>query len=242
MQNSHFHHASENGLQYFLRIPKHGKHDLPNWWRELGYLHFTEARFDSCCLWCTHDSSPVTIVLSILVFSPSTAYRKRRCKDRPIRFIFSRSFSSLGKNTMRALPETSKDHSICCMLNHGNTLVQLLHCLSSFSHLESTVPPAAQLLLSHYQQGGLEGYHMLVWNVLERHSRPSCELLYATNTSHRKREIFLYEYSLHWVILPTKNTQQNAVLRYYTPQTLSSFWLLKPAAKYANERLLLRLS
>jgi hypothetical protein len=31
----------------------------------------------------------------------------------------------------------------------------------------------------------------------ERISRPSCEPLYATNTSHRKQETFLYEYPLH---------------------------------------------
>jgi hypothetical protein len=31
-----------------------------------------------------------------------------------------------------------------------------------------------------------------------------CEPLCATNTSHRKQEIFIYEYSLHWVLLPTK--------------------------------------
>jgi hypothetical protein len=41
-------------------------------------------------------------------------------------------------------------------------------------------------------------------NVLERISLPSCEPLYATNTSHRKQETFLYEYPFHWVILPTK--------------------------------------
>jgi hypothetical protein len=33
---------------------------------------------------------------------------------------------------------------------------------------------------------------------------PSCEPLYAANTSHRKQETFLYEYPLHWVLLPTK--------------------------------------
>jgi hypothetical protein len=33
---------------------------------------------------------------------------------------------------------------------------------------------------------------------------PSCESLYPTNTSHRKHESFLYEYSLHWFLLPTK--------------------------------------
>jgi hypothetical protein len=33
---------------------------------------------------------------------------------------------------------------------------------------------------------------------------PVCEPLYTTNSSHRKQETFLYEYSLHWVILPKK--------------------------------------
>jgi hypothetical protein len=32
----------------------------------------------------------------------------------------------------------------------------------------------------------------------------SCEPLYATNTSHRKQETFLYEYPLHWVLFPSK--------------------------------------
>jgi hypothetical protein len=33
---------------------------------------------------------------------------------------------------------------------------------------------------------------------------PSCEPLYATNTSYRKQETFLYEYLLHWGLLPIK--------------------------------------
>jgi hypothetical protein len=35
-------------------------------------------------------------------------------------------------------------------------------------------------------------------------SRPSFEPLYITDTSHCKQEIFLYEYPLHWVLLPTE--------------------------------------
>jgi hypothetical protein len=34
--------------------------------------------------------------------------------------------------------------------------------------------------------------------------RPSCELLYATNSSHHNQETFLYEYPLYWVLLPQK--------------------------------------
>jgi hypothetical protein len=33
---------------------------------------------------------------------------------------------------------------------------------------------------------------------------PSCELLYATNTSPRKQKTFLLAYTLHWAILPRK--------------------------------------
>jgi hypothetical protein len=36
--------------------------------------------------------------------------------------------------------------------------------------------------------------------------------LYATNTSHRKQETFIYEYPLHRVLLPIKKAQQNAAL------------------------------
>jgi hypothetical protein len=49
----------------------------------------------------------------------------------------------------------------------------------------------------------LVGHHLRLSNILERISRPSCEPLYATNTSHLKQETFIYECPLHWVRLPT---------------------------------------
>jgi hypothetical protein len=52
---------------------------------------------------------------------PSRAYRKRCCKGRPN--IFFLDFSVLWVPTVRTLSETSDDHAVCCMLNHGNTLV-----------------------------------------------------------------------------------------------------------------------
>jgi hypothetical protein len=91
------------------------------------------------------------------------------------------------------------------MLNHGNTLVQLLHYLSLTScESDWTLPTAAQLLLSQSQQGNLVGHQLRLSNVLERIYRHNCEPLYATNTSRRKQETFLYEYPLHRVLLPTK--------------------------------------
>jgi hypothetical protein len=119
-----------------------------------------------------------------------------------VHLIFSRSFSSVG--THRAiLSETSNDHALCCMLNPGNTLMQLLHCLSlSSCQLESTLPPGEQSLLS--QQGNLVGHHLWLSNVLDRISWLSCEPLYVTNTFHCKQKTLLYEYPLHWVLLPTE--------------------------------------
>jgi hypothetical protein len=68
----------------------------------------------------------------------------------------------------------------------------------------------SHLLLSQSQQGDMVGHHLRLSHVLERISRLSCEPLYATNTPHRKEKIFIYEYPLHLVLLPTKNAQENA--------------------------------
>jgi hypothetical protein len=82
------------------------------------------------------------------------------------------------------------------MLNHGNTLVQLLHCLSlSSSQLESAFPPA--LVSVAILTGRLVGHHLALSNVLERISRPCCEPLYEISTSHCKQEIFLLSSIAH---------------------------------------------
>jgi hypothetical protein len=46
---------------------------------------------------------------------------------------------------------------------------------------------------------------------------------------------------LHWVLLPTKNAQRNAALRYHTPQARSPIRLMKPASPHAHAGLLHRL-
>jgi hypothetical protein len=75
--------------------------------------------------------------------------------------------------------------------------------LSSYQ-LESTLPPAAQLLLSQSQQGDLVWHHLQLSNVLERISPPSCKPLYVTETSHCEQETFIYECPFHGVLLPKK--------------------------------------
>jgi hypothetical protein len=53
-------------------------------------------------------------------------------------------------------------------------------------------------------------------------SPPSCEPLYATNTSQHKQKIFLYKYALHWVLLPTKkNTTERCPSETYPSSTVA---------------------
>jgi hypothetical protein len=138
------------------------------------------------------------------IHSPSSAYVRDVARTHPFGSLFLNP-SVLWAPTTCTHSKTSNDHALYCMLNHGDTLVQLLHCLPLSSHqLKSTVPSAAQLLLSQSQQDDLVEHHLLLLIVLERISRPRCEPLYATNTSHHKQETFLYEYPLHRVLLPTK--------------------------------------
>jgi hypothetical protein len=99
--------------------------------------------------------------------------------------------------------------------NNGNTPVQLLHGLSLWScQLETTLPLAAKFLLSQSHRADLIRHHLPLSNILERISRPSYEPLYATNISHRKQEIFLYEYPLHWVLLPTEKKTHNRTMQF----------------------------
>jgi hypothetical protein len=135
-----------------------------------------------------------------------------------VHLIFS-NFFSFWAATVFTLSETSNDYALCCVLNYGNTLVQLGYCLFlSSCRLESTLPPAAQLLLLQSQLGDMVGHHLTFSNVLEKISRLSCEQFYATNTSYRKQEIFLYEYPLHCLLLSTKI--HNITLLFCTTRTL----------------------
>jgi hypothetical protein len=64
--------------------------------------------------------------------------------------------------------------------------------------------------------------------------------LYATDTSHRKEEIFLYVYPLHSVFCPQKRTTERCSSVEHI-QARSSFWLQKATSEHAHARLLPRL-
>jgi hypothetical protein len=58
-------------------------------------------------------------------------------------------------------------------------------------------------------------------NVLERISRPSREPLYATNTSNREQEIFLYGYTLHRVFAHKESTTEFCSSVVYTSSAVA---------------------
>jgi hypothetical protein len=62
---------------------------------------------------------------------------------------------------------------------------------------------------SHFRH--LVGIHLRLSNILETISGRSCDPLYATSTSRREQEKYLYEYPLKEVLLPTK-THNNKLL------------------------------
>jgi hypothetical protein len=72
-------------------------------------------------------------------------------------------------------------------------LIHLFHCFTSA--LKPTAWESFDCCLSHFRTWSK--HHLQLLNVLERILRPSCELLYLTNTSHCKQETFLYEYRWH---------------------------------------------
>jgi hypothetical protein len=98
-------------------------------------------------LWFVPSKNPVKHIFSFI------------CKDRPVWFIICSILPSvLWAPTVHTLYETSNNHILCCMLNHGNTLMQLLHCLSlSSCQLDSALPPAAQLLCCNLNRATWSG-------------------------------------------------------------------------------------
>jgi hypothetical protein len=87
-----------------------------------------------------------------------------------------------------------------------------LRCACVFDLVGCILPCCVLCWMSCFRMH-LVGYHLRLANVLEIISQPSYEPLYTTNSSHRKQKIFIYEYSLHWALLSTKNSQQNAAFR-----------------------------
>jgi hypothetical protein len=72
----------------------------------------------------------------------------------------------------------------------------------SFTNTDTLVPSLYQCV----ETSSIEVFWLLFQPIRHNRnvSRSSLEPLYATDTSHRKYERFLYDYLLHWVLLPTK--------------------------------------
>jgi hypothetical protein len=123
-----------------------------------------------------HDSFPVTILLST---SPSSAYRKRCCKDRPIRAIFPRSFSSLGTDRAHTFQNFKRS---CTMLyakpwEHSSAVATL----SIFILLSARINSSTRCTIA-----SVATKTRRLSNVLERSCRPSCDLLYVSNIAFQE--------------------------------------------------------
>jgi hypothetical protein len=137
----------------------------------------------------------------------------------------------IKRKTVICEPGWEKDLFLDISSTHTDTFLPLLYqCVETrsiecFWLLSQTLPYPV-------------GHQLRLSNVLEGISRPSCELLYATNTSHRKQETFLYEYPLKWILLPTESAQQNAVHSSITVANLStetSLWICACASDTCHE-------
>jgi hypothetical protein len=126
------------------------------------------------------------------------------------------------------------------MQNHANNTVSLLPTAAyrypplllpapvSSNPLFQPLQSFFRLLLSQYRRYRQYDLvcHQRLSNVRKRISRPSCEPLYAKNTSHRKQETFLYEYRVHWVCgsLPQWN-ERYPISAHNGSYWIFSYWL-----------------
>jgi hypothetical protein len=135
--------------------------------------------------------------------------------NKPVKRIFS--FICIRQETLQGQTHAIHSFSLLqfsehpprlrCMMLHASEVATLSVVILLSARINSSIRCSTVVSVA-ISTGDLVGHHMRLSNVIERISRPSCEPLYATNTSHRKQETFLYEYPPHWVFLPTKSTTQ----------------------------------
>jgi hypothetical protein len=83
----------------------------------------------------------------------------------------------------------------------------------SSTDIDTLVPPLYQCVIEEFwllfqPLPHLVGHYLRLPNIIEGISNPSCELLYWTNTSHCKQEIFICYYPLNRVHLPKKKKKK----------------------------------
>jgi hypothetical protein len=113
----------------------------------------------------------------------------------------------------------------CIMLyakTHEQTVVQLLHCLSlSSCQLESTLPPAAQLLLSQSKQGTWSGITYDFQTSLREFLDPvvNCSVLQTLPTINRKH--FFMNILCIESFCPQKHTTERCLLVLHSSSTFA---------------------
>jgi hypothetical protein len=143
--------------------------------------------------------APVLILLSISF--PSSAYHYEMLQG-PTHLDNFFSILKFSGHTPLTFSETSNYHTLCCVLNHGNILVQLLHCLCypvSLKHLSQLLHSCSCCIINRVTWLGIICHF---WMSL----REFLDLVVncATNISHHTQETFLYEYLSIRVLLHIK--------------------------------------
>jgi hypothetical protein len=183
----------------------------------------------------------VTILLTIS--SPSSAYHKRFCNDRPIQFIFSWSFSLFAAT----LAHTSQNLKRSCIMLYAKplgtpwfscytvclyppvNLNQLLHPLHScFYH---NINKATWLCIICDFRTSLREYFDPVVKRFKRQTLPTV-----------KRKNFFMNILCIVSFCPQKKPQNRTLLFGSIHSSMIAIWLLKRASEHAHEWLLPRLS
>jgi hypothetical protein len=146
--------------------------------------------------------------------------------------------SVLWAPTVCTFSKSLNDHALCHMLNHWNTLLQLLHCLLlSSCQLFHLLHSCFYCNLNWVTWSGIICDFQM--SLRDSSTQLSTALRDTLPTINRKH--FFISFALS-PFASQKNAKQNAALHYDTPQARSSFWLLKPASEHIHACLLPRLS
>jgi hypothetical protein len=128
------------------------------------------------------------------------------------------------------------------MLNLGNTIVQLLHCLSlSSCQFKSALTPAALLLLLESKLGTWSGIICDFWRSLREFLDPIVNRFMQQTLPTINKKYFFMNILCIVSFFPQKNAQESTALQEYILQAWSPIWLLKPASEHAHACLLPRL-
>jgi hypothetical protein len=172
------------------------------------------------------------------MFSPSSAYRKKCCKDKPTRLISYRTFSSLCTHHGHAYRNFKRSWIMLCAKTLGTPCCYAVY---RYPHVITNQRSHQLQCCFRYdlKRATWSGIYC-DFRTLRLFLNLVVKQFNATNTSDRKQETILYKYLLHSVILPTKKkrtTERWSLVVYFSSTvaiftTKTSLWIC--ACAYAT--------